>query len=352
MIFPFTIKYSKRLKEKVSHVDTERAMKYIGDFITKKTAEDITIAGNELTFKSGFFRMRWSTNIMGTIEKGKFNLIDNGIENVLTYEISMYRFFVIVTLMSLGMATVAHQPWFGILCFVWLGGMNWITSFIRHRNMLGDIVVGIDTLPALKSASEENINEAKHIIVETQKDITKALRLQKGLFYFTLACWTLSLLANLFAMADFDVMEKFPFVWFLHIGVFIVILSAIFILRKSPELQDQQIRNNPLRVLGTILKGTPYWLIAIAVGGFIYAGINFSLFANSQIGTPEIKDGQFILQEHGKFIKTITELEYHHYKANIVRGFSGHWIAFYGIGLALLFPFKNRQNARNEKDEQ
>ena len=344
MIFPFTIKYSKRLKEKVSAADSNRAMTYIEDFITKKTAEDITIEGNELTFKSGFFRMRWNTNIMVAIEKGKFNLIDNGNESVLTYEFFMYRIFAIVAVMSVFMGTASQQPWFGVLCFAWLGGMNWLVAIVRHRSMLGDIAKGIDSLVATKISDNQNLNETKQLIVDTPKDFKKALKSKTILFYFTLACWTSSLLANLSAIADFDVIEKFPFVWFLQIGVFIVVITAIFVLRQTPELQDQQVRSNPLRVLGTLIKGTPYWLIAIAVAGFIYAGVNFSLFASSQIGSPEIKDGQFILQEHGQFIKTITEQEYHHYQANIIRGFSRHWLAFYGIGLALLYPFKNRQN--------
>jgi len=246
--------------------------------------------------------------------------------------------------MSIVMGTVSHQPWFGVLCFAWLGGMNWLVAIIRHRNMLGDIATGIDNLVATRTFDNQNLSETKQLTVDTPKDFSKALKWKTILFYFTLACWTASLLANLSAIADFDAMEKFPFIWFLHIGIFIVAFTAIFVLKQTPELQDQQIRSNPLNVLGTLIKGTPYWLIAIAVAGFIYAGINFSLFASSQIGSPEIKDGQFILQEHGQFIKTITEQEYYHYKANTIRGFSGHWIAFYGIGLVVLFPFKTRRN--------
>jgi hypothetical protein len=342
MVFPFTIKYSKRLKEKVSSSDTEKVLSYIGDFITKKTGEDIIIDKNELTFKSGFFRMRWSSNIMGVIEKGKFNLIDNGNENVLTYEFFMYRIFAIVAVMSIVMGIVSQQPWFGVVCFAWVGGMNWLVAIIRHRNMLGDIAGGIDRLITTKSFDNQQSTAPLKSVVETHQEVPVTNKYLTILFYFTLAFWTASLIAHLSSIADFDLIEKFPFVWFLHIGIFIVIITAIFVLRKLPEMQDQQVRSNPVRVFKTLTKGTPYWLIAIAVVGLIYAGINFSLFATSQIGSPEIENGQYILQVHGQFIKTITEQEYHHYQANIVRGFSGHWLAFYGIGLALLYPFKNR----------
>lgn len=344
MVFPFTIKYSKQLKEKVSPSDIQNVLSYIEDFITKKTGEDITIDKNELTFKSSFFRMRWSSNIMGVIEKGKFNLIDNGNESILTYEFFMYRTFAIVAVMSVFMGITSQQPWVGFFCFTWLGGMNWLTAIIRHRNMLNDIAGGIDKLIVAKSFDGQQATASYKSEVDTINDKTATSKSLTLLFYFTLVCWTASLIAHLSSIAGFDLIEKFPFVWFLHIGVFIVVIAAIFTLRKLPVMQDHQIRNSPLKVLKTLINGTPYWLIAIAVAGFIYAGINFSLFATSQIGSPEIKDGQFILQNHGQFIKTITEQEYHHYQANIVRGFSGHWLAFYGIGLALLYPFKNRRN--------
>ena len=84
---------------------------------------------------------------------------------------------------------------------------------------------------------------------------------------------------------------------------------------------------------------TPPWLAKIAIAGFFYAFINFGLFMLSDKGTPEIKDGHYFLQNHGQITRQITEKEYYHYKAGNLRGFSGHWIAFYGIAAAILFPF-------------
>jgi hypothetical protein len=62
------------------------------------------------------------------------------------------------------------------------------------------------------------------------------------------------------------------------------------------------------------------------------------LFMTSQIGSPSIKDGQYILENHGTFIKILTEAEYNHFQANIVRGFSGHWLLFYSFVATLLYP--------------
>jgi hypothetical protein len=57
----------------------------------------------------------------------------------------------------------------------------------------------------------------------------------------------------------------------------------------------------------------------IAGIGFIYAFINFALFFFSQKGTTSIIDGQYILENHGEQIKTLTEQEYHHFKATELR---------------------------------
>ena len=97
---------------------------------------------------------------------------------------------------------------------------------------------------------------------------------------------------------------------------------------------------NPFDFFKPILKNIPSWLIVITIAGFFYAIINFMLFIASRLGSPDIQNGQYVLQNHGQLIKTLTEREYHHYKANELRGFSGHWIAFYGIATAALFPFK------------
>jgi len=97
---------------------------------------------------------------------------------------------------------------------------------------------------------------------------------------------------------------------------------------------------NTFGFLKIIFKNVPRWLIVIAIVGSFYAFINFVLFVATQHGVPDIQNGQYVLQSHGTLIKTLSEQEYHHFKANEVRGFSGHWIAFYGIAMAVLFPFK------------
>ena len=146
MTFPFSIKYSARLNDNFASNRKIDAFEFIEAFITKKTGDDIVIENDKLTFKSKFFKWRRNTNILVPIEKGVFTIIDKGDRTILTYEFYMYRLFISVTIMSAFMAIVSQEVWFGIFCFFWLGGMNWLIAIIRHKMMLNKITKEIDSL--------------------------------------------------------------------------------------------------------------------------------------------------------------------------------------------------------------
>jgi len=176
--------------------------------------------------------------------------------------------------------------------------------------------------------------------------------MKKAIFYFALVGWTLGLLVHLLSIFDVDVAAKAPLVWLLHVGIFIAFIPAILELKKNRELQTYQKSDmfkvfSPFNTLKIISRTTPSWLTVIAVLGLFYAFVNFIIFMKSQPYTPDIENGGYVLRNHGQIIKTLTEQEYHHYKAVTLRGFSGHWIAFYGISMALLFPFNKKQVTYN-----
>jgi hypothetical protein len=161
------------------------------------------------------------------------------------------------------------------------------------------------------------------------------------LFYFAAGGWLISLLVHLLSVADVDLLAHFPFVMALHIGVFVVGIPVFFYTRSKANAGNT--RRNPIALLRTLFGEQPIWMKGLAAAGFFYAILNFSLFMASQPGVPDIRDGQYILHNHGQLIKTLTEQEYHHYQANVVRGFSGHWIAFYGIIATLAYPLRRRE---------
>ena len=171
--------------------------------------------------------------------------------------------------------------------------------------------------------------------------------MKKTLFFLACIGWMLSLVAHLLSVADYDIREQVPYIWVLHLGVFLIALPAIFIFKKEntfTEFQQTSILNqlNPIAGFKIIFKNTPTWLKVIGIAGMVYALFNIITFINSPVGHIEIENEQYMLRHHGTLIKILTEQEYRHFQANEVRGFSGHWIAFYGMGMALLYPFKNR----------
>ncbi|MEI2429187.1 hypothetical protein RDV84_23150 [Lysobacter yananisis] len=72
----------------------------------------------------------------------------------------------------------------------------------------------------------------------------------------------------------------------------------------------------------------PWWAIAVLIAVFVYAGLNFLVSVVSN-GSPEVSDGRYVLQEHGRVIREITAQQYREAVVRQVRGFSGHMLPFY-----------------------
>ena len=142
-----------------------------------------------------------------------------------------------------------------------------------------------------------------------------------------------ALIVHATTFANMDLIEKFPLVWSLHVGIFVVFILFILNARKSLG------GNFDFAKLRAMI---PTWAGILLLLTFIYAIINFVLFLFfSEGGVPDIKDGQFILHSHGKLIRYLTEQEYHMKKAYVLRAFSGYWLTFY-LAPALYFLFESR----------
>ena len=108
----------------------------------------------------------------------------------------------------------------------------------------------------------------------------------------------------------------------LHVGIFVVFVPFVLAQRA---------------LFGTTRPGWrkqlslfPRWGQLLLGSVVAYALVNFVLFFFfTQGGTPEIREGQFVLVNHGTFIRALSEQEYDLARSHVTRGFSGHWIAFY-----------------------
>ena len=149
-------------------------------------------------------------------------------------------------------------------------------------------------------------------------------------FFGTIAAvgFLLALIVHGMTFAHVDVIEAYPGVWLLHVGIFLVVLPFVVASRATfggrPSLAQ----------IGSLL---PRWArILLAVVG-AYAFINFALFFYlSEGGAPDIRGGRFVLHNHGTVIRELSEQEYQLQRAYIARGFSGHWLFFY-LAPALYF---------------
>ncbi|WP_154668259.1 hypothetical protein [Pseudoduganella violaceinigra] len=142
----------------------------------------------------------------------------------------------------------------------------------------------------------------------------------------SLAGFTAALIVHVLALTGVDVSEHFPAVWGLHGGIFLVFIPFVFFSRKTlgPKPTFAEIRN-----------AFPMWVVVLGCGIFAYALLNFALtMVGSEVGNPSIVDGKYVLVSHGKHVRELTALEYSAFKANEIRGFSGHWLAFYFMPFA------------------
>jgi uncharacterized membrane protein len=135
--------------------------------------------------------------------------------------------------------------------------------------------------------------------------------------FFSIFAWTgflASILVHSVTFRGINAADYVPWVWVLHVGCFIAIIPLV---RKD--------------VWRDVVAVVPRWAQAMIVFFMAYAVINFVLsFVLSEGGAnPDIWDGRYVLQSHGKLVRELSEREYHLQLAYVLRGFSGHWMLFY-----------------------
>jgi len=131
--------------------------------------------------------------------------------------------------------------------------------------------------------------------------VTKALY---GLTGLAILGFALSLLVHMSAWAGIAPPKV---AWGLHVGIFVVWIPTVFV--SQPLTRDFKGRE----FWPAALRGAPAWTPTALKGLLIYALLNFGLF---------------ILQQ-GKGHRPDEALA--------ARGFSGHWLMFYGAAAAVLY---------------
>jgi len=99
-------------------------------------------------------------------------------------------------------------------------------------------------------------------------------------------------------------------IWSLHIGIFVVWFPTVLVANRVTNGTN---RKDSWRI---VLSGCPHWMRVGLYGLFTYAIVNFIWFIASRAMTGI-----------GKSVSLAHE----------VRGFSGHWMVFYGAACAVLY---------------
>jgi hypothetical protein len=150
--------------------------------------------------------------------------------------------------------------------------------------------------------------------------------------------FALSVMVHGVTFLGVDLIEEFPLVWGLHLGIFPLFFLMMIAIRI--EEKDSYGFFSKFPFWKKFFAPMPQWAKYLTYAFLAYALINFALFFFlSEGGTPELRDGNYVLHDHGRIIRELTEQQYRLKKAYVLRGFSGHWMYFYIIcGFYFWFP--------------
>jgi len=124
----------------------------------------------------------------------------------------------------------------------------------------------------------------------------------------------------------------------LHIGIFVLLIPLYAV--EYPAMNNRTFWKG-------FARGMPKWVFGGIQVLALFFAVHFVLFlVQSHGAAPEIKDGQYVLNNHGNIVKRLTQSEYDELKGAELRLFATGWIAFYAP-LAAYWWFPRRQRTTN-----
>jgi hypothetical protein len=125
----------------------------------------------------------------------------------------------------------------------------------------------------------------------------------------------------------------------LHIGVFILLLPMFAV--EYSGINDRSF------FWKGFAQGRPKWAVSVIKLLGLFFAIHFVLFlVQSHAASPEIINGQYVLNSHGKIVKVLAEPEYLRLKGAELRLFATGWMFFYFVpAMYWWFPRSGRQMA-------
>ena len=156
-----------------------------------------------------------------------------------------------------------------------------------------------------------------------------AVKYLRGWIIMSALILVISAAVHFSTFAGIDTTEAVPGVMFIHVLIFLPALAVIFCTQRATREWGVSQEK--------IFKVAPHWMRVLTTVLGMYALINFVLYFKLSEGyDPQKRDGKYYLTQHSRIMREITEVEFHRHQAYVVRGFSGHWLAFSAAALTLL----------------
>ena len=154
----------------------------------------------------------------------------------------------------------------------------------------------------------------------------------------------LSAAVHFSTFAGVDPLDLAPWVWALHIGLFVVFVPAAALANGAKTGKAQS--------LASQFPHAPRWMAWMTGLFFAYAFVNFAVFIFlMREGSPTRRDdGTYAITNHGHTLREISAEEFHRRQGYVARGFSGHWMLFYSASLlALVSRLRTPTDRRPER---
>ncbi|WP_448362705.1 hypothetical protein [Flavobacterium sp.] len=176
--------------------------------------------------------------------------------------------------------------------------------------------------------------------------------MKQKLYILSLIGWSITASIVLLTLFKINLVEIFPFLFILFIGVFVVFIPSVLYAKNNEKIMEYKYDNNTLLSSNSVplipfFENTPNWILGILGLSFLTAIICFSKSLNLE-GTAEIINGKFFLTNRGTLIREIAKSEYENIKLQNIRGFFGMAMLFYSIPILVYKKLIEWENIETE----
>jgi hypothetical protein len=135
-------------------------------------------------------------------------------------------------------------------------------------------------------------------------------------------------------------------VWPLHVAIFVVFVPMIIAQKRWGDPSSAKKRGS----MGDMFSMTPKWMRIAFTICFFYAIANFVIFMvrEQRAGKVRNENGKHVLVRDRQAVRELSEEEYRVHEARVARGFSGHWLIFYGASVLGLYDAILRKRRAEE----